>query len=273
MLSSFRTFPSSGFIEAKYSDIRSALSAANSVFQTHNNNGSPKKVSANPVEERNSDVESTPERRQSRRHTRRATFQFVPTGGLPSTRIVVKTNDNLENIVARVADPSDELSCISLFATRHSNPTGKRERVSDFAGCYISLNSSSEGGIVVDRDVTDKGILLLCPPFEYEDTYYALGQRFRADHSSTYTLDDGSLVQDFLILSGKTQFSLVVSSVVSLPIPLWALNNGFNPVVISPKVVVVDEKIHVFYIVRVRLSEPTVPKGGTPAASQSPPSG
>lgn len=126
-------------------------------------------------------------------------------------RSVVSLNDTLLNgwlLQHAVEDGSFEYL---LFGTRQSNPKARRSRVSDYAGCCISLVDediedpeesceppkdrdalSSRGGkqlfhetlrltTDVDRDVTVKGFLVHCAPQLFRGTFVALAS-YAKDH-------------------------------------------------------------------------------------------
>ncbi|EPY21377.1 hypothetical protein STCU_08573 [Strigomonas culicis] len=195
MLNSFRTFPTPGFIEAKHSDLKSAISAAAAALEkTESMNDSQTPPQSSPSASGAALSHNTspwhtplPLKRLPLKEdtpplfnmTRRVTTSHTPSAGLPSIRIVVKTNDLLKNAHVCIEDShkSSHDVHVGLFGTRQANSTSKKERSSDFAGCHLLLNAIGSTGIERDRDITDKGYHMFGVPFPWNNGFLAVGQR------------------------------------------------------------------------------------------------
>ncbi|KAG8348158.1 hypothetical protein TRVL_01007 [Trypanosoma vivax] len=125
-------------------------------------------------------------------------------------------------------------------------------RLSDIAGCMMRLAKCGQMSIVAsDRDVTEKGYEMLCPPLRWDCRYITLGvERLRSD-GLPYLNSCGTWVQDFTLLSGRFFSNLFNPPIAtSLPIPAWAQGEGISALIWRPHLVAHKGKLHLFYLIR-----------------------
>ncbi|CCD12768.1 unnamed protein product [Trypanosoma congolense IL3000] len=247
MRAASRPFVTPGFIEAKVGDVDSALRTARgvsldrSVLQPH----TMITPSTPPVSGGDSYVRRARKTITAHSHSL-ALFSF--------DRLLLRTNDTLlHSQVCVLCEPERDNFNVVIFASRLSNTHAGKPRRSDFAGCMITLDKDSRvPGVSADRDITEKGYEMLCPPQWWGRRYIALGRQRPAATNVPYCDSRGTWRQDYTVLSGRFLTSLFnPPTSTSLPLPLWACGEGVAVTVMRPHLVVHHKKLHVFYLIQV----------------------
>ncbi|KEG08432.1 hypothetical protein DQ04_07201030 [Trypanosoma grayi] len=248
MVAASRNFVTAGFVEAKVGDVDSSLRSARAATAT----ASPEPLFAQCL----TGPPPTPPANGKDFCGRRcrATVLSLPRTFLHASpgRVPLKTNDALLHAqVCVVEEPEKDDYNIVLFASRLSNGGKKKPRLSDFAGCMITMGKGRNSGIVSDRDVTEKGYEIFCAPQRWGCNYVTLAQIRPSVGDAPYFDEAGNQLQDFTVLWGRFVTGLFnPPTIATLPIPAWAQADGVSAFVVRPHLVAHREQLHVFYLIR-----------------------
>ena len=274
MISTMRSLVTSGFVEAKLSDLNSSLRAA-----------AVAAAPSPPPSSRASSVASTSQQQHDQNEgAGSGGCPQEPTGSVSKLRrkqtIVQQAHDPFRALVGKnLVRTNDgwsgslifsEEGDMIFFGTRQSNCRSKHPRPSDYAGGMM-LFGRDYSSVEVDRDVTWKGFFLSGTPQMWRGTYFILSLPMpssvtcnsNADGSPGSSGSGGGPVDlmetfscDVTILSGRDISALMNPPIKGhLPVPRWSAG---GPLHAPPQIIAYRDEVHAFYLL------PTLP---SPAAA------